>query len=208
MTLGLPSRSPPIHEPNRKKAGTGLAQFVRAGEGPFETAINLRHDLEQSVADHPQSVADFVLHGGAVVADDVGEPERFDLGGDGVERLFAFARHEPHIFEPIELLCDRVEFFQHGPPAGFAGMGCKHGKDERTAQNAGELFRRDAAVFELGQCGFRRVGKRLRRRVFGPPAEDPDAGPLLGEIDQVEIQAEGPRQCPQLGEIERRQAVA
>ena len=154
-----------------QEGGDGARPLVGAGEGPFEAAINLRHDLEEGVADHPQAVADFILHGGTVVADDVGEPERFDLGGDGVERLLPFARHEPHIFEPVELLCDRVEFFQHGPAAGFTRMGRKYGKHERAAQNASDLIRRDAAVFERGQCGFWGVGKRLDRRVFRPPAE-------------------------------------
>ncbi len=126
----------------------------------------------------------------------------------GVERLLPFARHEPHIFEPIELLGDRVEFFQHGAAAGLARMGCEYGKHERAAQNASDLIRRDAAVFERGQCGFRGVGKRLDRRVFRPPAEGADAGPLLSQIDQVEIQAEGTGQRPQLGKLHRGQSVA
>ena len=191
-----------------QEGGDGARPLVVAGQGPLEAAINLRHDLEEGVADHPQAVTDFILHGGAVVADDVGEPERFDLGGDGVERLLAFARHEPHIFEPVELLCDRVEFFQHSSPAGFTRMGRKYGKHERASQNASDLIRRDAAVFERGQCGFRGVGKRLDRRIFRPPAERADAGPLLSQVDQVEIQAEGTGQRPQLGKIHRGQSVA
>ena len=82
-TPGWPSRSPPIHEPNRRNAGTSP---VAAGIGPpeprLEVPVEPRDDFEQPALDHVQAVADLVLHGRARLADRLGEPERLDLLGD------------------------------------------------------------------------------------------------------------------------------
>ncbi len=88
------------------------------------------------------------------------------------------------------------------------GWAVKTGQIRRPRQVLGDLVRRHAPVADAaqGRAGALDLGRVVRLSLAGP--EGPDAGLLLGEVDQVEIDAEGADQRPQLGQVELTEAVA
>ncbi len=153
-------------------------------------------------------MANLVDHGGTLVADDVAEPEGFDLGRDPRHQFGALGRQQLAIFELIETAGDRVELFEDGPPAGFAGMCREDGPDEGPIQQRRDLLRLKAPLAQLGQRHFASLGQRLSRILLDPRPQGTHPRLLLGEIDQIEVQAESPRQRAQLAQIEFIQSIA
>ena len=93
MTNGLPSRSPPIHDPHADQrrileAGLGVGG---AQCGP-RLVVDARHDVEEGRVVVAQPGVDLVDDGWAVDADERGLPHGEDLAPDRCERCCLFCR--------------------------------------------------------------------------------------------------------------------
>ena len=149
-----------------------------------------------------------VEHGRPFVANHVTKPAGFDLGRDRREHLGPFPRQQLRIFQPIEIASDRVELLQDRPPPRFAGMRVKTGRTRARLNNAAifsglkprSRSRTSAISTDSGNgCpGF--CSARVSQR--------PDAGLLFGEVNQIEIQAESPRQRAQSAQVECCESIA
>jgi hypothetical protein len=88
------------------------------------------------------------------------------------------------------------------------GWAVKTGQISARCRCSATLVRRHPTVAEFSQrrAWALDLGLVARLALAGP--EGPDAGLLLGQVDQVEIDAEGADQRPQLGQVELAEAVA
>ena len=85
FTSGLPSRSPPIQEPNCTRFGKiGLVEFesVNVAKRFDDFGVNSRQRVEQRQTKIAKAHADFVVDGRLGEANFVGLPERRDFGAD------------------------------------------------------------------------------------------------------------------------------
>ena len=82
VTLGLPSRSPPIQVPSEMNGGTSMAvSGIVLGDRFFQVAIDLGHDVDESRHNVDQAGAYFVEHRQLCRSHFVGEPDLFDRVG-------------------------------------------------------------------------------------------------------------------------------
>ena len=115
------------------------------------------------------------------------------------------------VLDPVELTGDRVELLEDGPPPGLARVRGEDQADQGTLQVLGDLRGVDPPLADLPQRGLGRLrhghAGAIGRAIGRALAEGPDAGLLLGQVDQVEIHAERPDQGPQRRQLEPAEAV-
>ncbi len=108
LTSGLPSRSPPIHEPKC----TTLGRVTLVEVEPVNVAkrfdhfgIDPRQRFEQRKPEIAQAHADFIVHRGLGQAHFVSLPERSDFGADVVFAVLRLFRGEGKPVEPFDSCC-------------------------------------------------------------------------------------------------------
>ena len=212
MTCGWPSRSPPIQEPNRRKGGTRQSLLgVDRAQGRLQLAVDAAATTSNRLpSTTSETLADLVQDGRPAPAHRVGEPEGLDLVGDRRRRPASRSRGgRSDVFEPVELAGDRLQLFQDGAAAGLAGVGGEDGADERPLQQGRPPARprcRARAAAAGPPRGFRPSGRGAAPH--GAQPQGADAGLLLRQVDQVEIDAEGADQGAQRRQVEAVEPVA
>ena len=76
VTFGLPSRSPPIHDENRRNGrdGNGVLRVMPV-EGRGELIVELRHGVEQDLAEEVQAPGNLLLEARPLQAKLAGHPQ-------------------------------------------------------------------------------------------------------------------------------------
>ncbi len=195
VTKGLPSRSPPIQEPKL----TSWGRSASAGLGVVlgcQSAGDLGVEHGQRVEDGGLVVverhADLVAHGGAGVADVVGLPERGDLGDDILLQRFELGIGDGDAVELLQQVGDAAAL-EHDDAA--RDLGRVRGEDGRDA-DAGEQLAWPASAEMPARRSWRSAPRREPR--CGSASGSSCAGEAaalavvgLGEIDELEVEAEG-----------------
>ena len=82
-------------------------------------------------------------------------------------------------------------------------MGREDEFDRETVERLLHIGRREAERLELGDARGQRFADRLRRPLPLSLPEHADPLPILGDVDQIEIDAEGAGDALRLGGVER-----
>jgi hypothetical protein len=171
-----------------------------AVEGRIERAIHARRDRVQRLVEERHRRAHLVERRGRVATQAGGVPQPGDLLAEPATDVDIVCGREPRIIQPVEEPVAAPERDEQRPPAGLGRMRREHERDREAFHQVGRARRRPVVAAELvdgGRDGARHDAARRRARA---PIEPPHALLLLGEIRQLEVQAEGPGQ--QVGLVE------
>ena len=141
MTEGLPSRSPPIHEPNWKN-GRKLEARARIIllERAVEQRQHLRRLVEQRLVEEVQPAADLVLHRRLLQMQLAGHPHQLDLVAQIVDPRRALALGPARLLELAQQEIDAAIFLQHGDALRLGRMRGDHRPDAQARQQRLDLF--------------------------------------------------------------------
>ena len=115
----------------------------------------------------------------------------------------AFAGQEVAAVEFLQAVPHPSELRPDRSALGLAGVGRKDEFDCKSVERLLHLRRRKAAGLEFGDAGRERFADRFGRPFTFPLAEHANPLPVLGDVDQIEIDAEGPGDALRLGRVER-----
>ena len=176
---GLPSMSPPIHEPNAS-GGWRAGQRARAIRCSRSVAADIR-----LCSKNQSAVPDLVRDAQAVVPHLVGLPEQRHLLGDPLLGLEPLDRRDARVVEQRAAARDRG-CARAARCAASSRSGARSGRAGSSPRRAPQLVAGD------GRELLERIFERLARdaavvRVLAPPAQPMV---LLGEVRELEVEAE------------------
>ncbi len=147
---------------------------------------DLRRDRAQVVHGRPRLVLRLGLHHAQLV----GLPQQVDELGQATLDRGRLRRRSPGVLELERHLGDLAQQPQHGPPARLGGVRREHRSVLDLAEHRAQQLRVDAAVGE----GLLDAAERRRERSLGVDGELLPAVQLLGDVDQLEVEGERPRE--------------
>ena len=188
VTKGLPSRSPPIHEPNWKN-GVEREVFARIKlrEHAVELLQKIGDAIEQRLVKEMQAPGDFLIDRWFLQAQFAGHPQQARSRRATVSMMpRAFARGPSRLFQLDQQPVDAAMLFEDGHPLRFGGMRGDDRPDPRRSQPVAQLLRIDAEICrlgdEIGECALHR---RFAAHALGLAAQ-PHRGMLFDDGKQLE----------------------
>ncbi|MFO0909923.1 MAG: hypothetical protein U0794_16505 [Isosphaeraceae bacterium] len=182
------------------------------GKDPFEAILDLAiepgYDVEEAPLDELGPLSDLVDDCGPGRPDRVGEPERLDLLGNRREDVVALTGKGAALFQLIEAAGDLGKFFEDGSTTRLARMRCEDRTDHRAFEMLGNLLGVDPFFLELLERGFGGLREQRGPRAQSPLAQRTNASTLLGQVDEVEIDAERADKGAERGQLQPRKLVA
>ena len=182
VTAGLPSRSLPIHEPQRRNAGTRGGRVPLSGrhrrpprtrprgrlvEGRIDGAEQARHGPEQRLVEEREGRPDLVERARGHGSQVGGPPQERDLLAKAPAQVAIVGGRQVAIVEPGEQPVDAPEREEERAAPGFGRMG---GQDRRDPEAADQAPRHRSR----GTCPRKRALAHRRHdrrdRVAGRPA--------------------------------------
>ena len=195
VTLGLPSRSPPIQEPKRIGAFCGGRVTPCSAEQLGQVREHLRHGVAEDAGEVVDGVPGLVHRGGPDLAELVRLPHLVDhfgqlavlaaAGGGALRRGFG-----QDVGEPADLV-------QHRAAGGLGGVRGEDGPDVELVDD----------FLQHGRAGLVRDvrdGLGEPAVLLLPGAQPADPVDLLGGVGQVEVEREG---ADQVGGLLQRQGA-
>ena len=207
VTKGLPSRSPPIHEPKRMSCGRSqifvtesgcVFAWVLRGESGGDLAVEDRQRVEEAGLVVVERHADLVADSGARAANVVGLPESGDLGDEVALQGFELRLGNGDAVELFEQVGDAAAL-EHDAAAG--DLGRVRGEDGRDADAA-----KKRVGFVSGDAGLAQTAKRAAQiaaldgavggALLAELMREPAALAMVGfgQVDELEVEAEGARE--------------
>ena len=197
----------PQERPDRGRAGPRPAGVGRHGDPGTERGAALRqpvqrrvdgpvhprHDGEQRLVEEGQAGPDLVERGGRDGPDLGRPPERRDLPAEMPADLGVLVRGHIRVGEPFEQAADPPERDEQGAPPRLGRVRREDRRHDEPAEQGidarwgiGRHLRGPEASERLGD---RPVGGPTRRPMSGAP-ERPHPVPLLGQVDELEVEGE------------------
>ena len=113
-----------------------------------------------------------------------------------------FAGQEIGAVELLQAVPHPPQLCPDRPSLGLAGMGREDEFNRQPVERLLHVGGAQAERFQLGDASGEGFANRLRRTLPFPLAEHPDPLPVLGDVDEVKIDAEGPGDGLRLGGVE------
>ena len=160
------------------------------GERAAERGVHLRHGLPDARHDR-QAAVHLVEHGRPRGAEELRLPDHGQLVPHvGVVRR-PFPWQQVVAIEIAQPVTQAPELRTDGPPLGLARMGREDEVDAQAAERLLHVVRREPQRLQFGDAGGERFTERLGGPVPLPLPEHADALTVLGDVHEVEVDAEG-----------------
>lgn len=175
----------------RNRAGTLTLQRV------VDASVHMRHRREQRLIEDAHDGAHLVGGRGLLRAQRRGAPQGVDLFEHATQRAVLFGAAFAGGIMGGEQIAQPTDAGRHGPAASLGRVRGEHGLKAQAVQ-APACFLIAHLTAQLRVGGGHRVDGILTSGLTSPLAQHPHALVLLGEIDQMEVAGEGPRDlvCP------------
>ena len=136
VTNGLPSRSPPIHDPIRRKEGRSRSADVRVAplQLVLQRAVQQRHFGQERLLEERQPVGHFVEHVELFEPQHAGLPQREHRAADRFVVGRLFLRREAGAFARLQQLLDLHLQVAHALALDFRGVRRQHRHDHAIAE--------------------------------------------------------------------------
>ena len=205
VTNGLPSRSPPIQLPKRRKPGRTTGARVLRGHRPLERGRHLGREVVEDGLEVVEAVADLVHHVRLVGPRLLRPPQRDELLAQHLVGRALLLRGRRLEVEPAQHVGDAGELGEDRPPLGLGRVRGEDRHDQQPVEERLHLLRGRAGLPQLADRRPDRLDGRAagRVRLALAPAQHADALLLLREVDELEVRGEGLHHAARLGEGQR-----
>ena len=204
MTVGLPSRSPPIHVPQRRNAGTRggrvpVRPLSAAGpprrravvEGGVHRAVQAGHEREQRRVEERHRGPHLVERRRDDRPQIGGAPHDRDLLAQPAPDLPVLGRRQARIVESLEQRGDSPQRDKQRPPASLGRVRGEDWRDHQPFDRTVELVIGSTQPPQPADGVGERPVQHPAARGTCPPRQRADALPFLGEVHQLEVEREG-----------------
>ncbi len=209
VTNGLPSRSPPIQLPKRRKPGRTTAPGYSRGHRPLERRRHLGREVVQHRLEEVEAVADLVHHLRLVGPRLLGPPQGDELLAQDLVGRALLLRGRGVEVEGAQHLGDAGELGEDRPPLGLGRVGGEDRHDQEPVEERLRLLRGGSGLAQLAHPRPDRLEGREagRVRLALAPAQHADALLLLRQVHELEVRGEGLHHAARLGEGQRLDAM-
>ena len=214
VTVRADPRPEPEHRGRERRPGAAVAGvggeglaarraiLQRRDQRPVERALEARHGREQRLVEDRERGPDLVERRRRDRAQVAGVPQDRDLLAQPTAEVGVLVRGREGVVELVQQPPDAPQRDQQRAPAGLGGMGGEHGMDPQAAdhrpQRGRSVVRREA--------GDRLADGVVDRAAPGPAGARPehaDPLPLLGQVDELEVEGERLGHGGRIGDVER-----
>ena len=192
-------------EPARASQRASPFRLGERIERPVECPVEARHDREQCLVEVGHRRPDLIERGRADGSQVGRSPQERDLLAQSTPHIRVLAPGEARIVEPLDQVMAAAQGDEERSPAGLGRVGGQDRRDGQVPNPFDDLGQAPArAPHPADRLGHGIVEDPAPRGSL-PPSQRPDPVPLLGQVDQLEVQrkrADEGRRAAQVEPIE------